>query len=382
MARTENFRKVSTTLFHHRNGQAGDWSGLLLDHRNLMNHQLYFVASQPIIVGAFKVQIMPDTKAGLPTTADTGHRVDFGGNKDSALLNFTGIISGLHLRVVEQFAVGVTISVVLTSFSRMRQRGTKEERFDYISTTIFEDKLSEKLTNFSLPAPNHLNMAYHQLMIISDGPVGTGEWEIRAVPDSDEALESTVYLGKNLSFPVDPDTGSPAVSYIQWFGGIFKGLHLKSVVAPEAGHRITAVLSSSIERFDEVVHEYIGSSPTTDAHLLDFNNPHQTSWDNLLNKPIYGVSDWPVIKNSIETGETYTVPEGFQMLVWKEFSFDGGDLTLDGDLVVLGGDEDGLVKEYVGASESVFIPGRHQLLVAEAFEIEGTLDVKGALVIL
>lgn len=331
MIRDEHFRKVSTTLFSRRNAQAGDWSSLLPNHTNLMNHQLYFMASAPITAGSFRVHIVPDTSSRIPATADTGFLVDFGGTKDSAHLNFTGVIKGLHFKMVDAFDAGITISAVLTSFSRMRQK--EEEQFDYVSTTIFEDRASNTLTNFSLPTPNHLNMVYHQLMIISDGPVAAGEWELRVIPDADEDLETSVYLDENVQFLADP-SGGDGSSYIGWFGGVFKGLHLKSVVAPEAGHLFTAILSSSVERFDQVIHSYIGSSPITAAHLLDLANPHQTSWSNLLNKPV-ALGDWPVIRNSIVTGEEYTVPTGFQMLVWDSFVYDGGNLILDGDLVVI-----------------------------------------------
>jgi len=51
--------------------------------------------------------------------------------------------------------------------------------------------------------------------------------------------------------------------------------------------------------------------------------------------PTIGSTDWPVVKNSIIAGEEYTVPTGFQMLVWDNFVYDGGNLILDGDLIVL-----------------------------------------------
>jgi hypothetical protein len=48
---------------------------------------------------------------------------------------------------------------------------------------------------------------------------------------------------------------------------------------------------------------------------------------------------WPYIKDSIETGESLTIPEDSQAIVFQDFTFDGGDITIDGELVVLGGDE-------------------------------------------
>jgi hypothetical protein len=47
-----------------------------------------------------------------------------------------------------------------------------------------------------------------------------------------------------------------------------------------------------------------------------------------------GATDWPVVKNSIGTGEEFTIPDGFQLLVWDQFTFEGV-LTIDGDLVVI-----------------------------------------------
>ena len=44
---------------------------------------------------------------------------------------------------------------------------------------------------------------------------------------------------------------------------------------------------------------------------------------------------WPVVKNSIETGKVFTIPSGHQLLVYDEFLFDGGELIIDGDLVIL-----------------------------------------------
>jgi hypothetical protein len=48
---------------------------------------------------------------------------------------------------------------------------------------------------------------------------------------------------------------------------------------------------------------------------------------------------WPYIKTSIETGESLTIPEDSQAIVFQDFTFDGGEIVIDGELVVLGGDE-------------------------------------------
>ena len=44
--------------------------------------------------------------------------------------------------------------------------------------------------------------------------------------------------------------------------------------------------------------------------------------------------DWPIVKKSIEIGETYTIPEGYQLLVYQTFTFIG-EMTIDGELVIL-----------------------------------------------
>lgn len=60
---------------------------------------------------------------------------------------------------------------------------------------------------------------------------------------------------------------------------------------------------------------------------------------------VSNVGLWPTIKNRIETGEAFTVPAKHQMLVWQEFLFDGGDLTLEGELVILSPGDSSLLLE-------------------------------------
>jgi hypothetical protein len=357
MARNENFRKISTTLFDHRAADAGDWSGVLDDHKNLVNHQIYIVASAPIPNGSFRLNLLPDTDSNIPHTVGTSRLLEFVQEpqsffdlpyKDSSFLYFTGVLGGIHLTVHEDFPPDITMSAVLTSYSNLRQYGPTEERFDYVSSTIFENKPSDDLTTFSLNTPDHLNMVYHQMMIISDTPVsGTVRYRVRVVPDSDEQLESTVDIGQVLFFPTDGlssfgqfgPVGGDDQSFILWFGGVFKGIHLQAIedigIGPEDGHLYTAILSSSVERFDQTVRQFIGDlSPGMNDHINDFDNPHMTSWDNLLDKPDFGITDWPVIKEFIAVDEEHTIPTDFQMLVWNTFDIEG-TLTVDGTLVIL-----------------------------------------------
>lgn len=46
-------------------------------------------------------------------------------------------------------------------------------------------------------------------------------------------------------------------------------------------------------------------------------------------------SYWPAVKNWIETGETFTIKAKHQLLVWEDFTFSGGTLYIEGDLVIL-----------------------------------------------
>lgn len=51
------------------------------------------------------------------------------------------------------------------------------------------------------------------------------------------------------------------------------------------------------------------------------------------------VTDWPVIKEYIGSAESFTVPVDFQMLVWDAFDVQGA-LTVDGSLIILGDQPD------------------------------------------
>ena len=70
-------------------------------------------------------------------------------------------------------------------------------------------------------------------------------------------------------------------------------------------------------------------------------------------------------KNSVETGESATIPEGHQALVWDEFTFDGGDLVIDGDLVVLG-DNDGTVPVVTLTDSTLTLDSNNNLVLADA----------------
>ena len=47
---------------------------------------------------------------------------------------------------------------------------------------------------------------------------------------------------------------------------------------------------------------------------------------------------WPTVKTSVEENESLLIPEGHQLLVFREFTLDGGEVFLDGELIIIGGD--------------------------------------------
>ena len=62
-----------------------------------------------------------------------------------------------------------------------------------------------------------------------------------------------------------------------------------------------------------------------------------------------GLSRWPPlteipevtpaplgVKNSVDDGEHIHIQDGYQYICFGEFIFNGGDVTIDGDLVVIG----------------------------------------------
>lgn len=277
----ETFRKVSTTIVRGAPTGLKVWSGLLEDHKNLTNHQIVVVGSRQFTKGKIKVQIMPDTRR-ISNSVDTGRVIDLTG-RDSAFVNFTGVIRGLHLKVLEVPDLGETISIVVSSFSRNRIRSwggsgkAANTDHDFVSSTLFED-LPSNTPSLSRNVENHRNLIYHQISLHSEQTIAAGEYRVRFIPDDDQPLETSCDTGKTLVF-------NNSTSAMAQFGAVMRGIHLQPITPGTAGTTITGTLSSSVERFDEVMYQYIGNSPALSGHIGDYNNPHQTNWDNLLNKP-------------------------------------------------------------------------------------------------
>lgn len=64
-----------------------------------------------------------------------------------------------------------------------------------------------------------------------------------------------------------------------------------------------------------------------------------TDGDGVSGDPEIKLGPFPTVKQSIEAGEEYTLPDGHQMVVWDEFLFDGGNLIIEGELVVIGAED-------------------------------------------
>lgn len=323
----ESLRKHSTVLFNGEDGfTARKWSGLLRDHTNLTNHQLCMMLSETVESGSYAVYVIPDSDQ-TTHSVDTGLRLDLAG-RDSAIITFTGVIRGLRLVAEEILDASISVSAVLSSFSRTRREatsGSEKSRYDYVSSELSNASLVTGFAALGKETPNHTNMAYHQLFMMSDQPL-TDTFELRIIPDADE-INGSVALDKTIDF-------AGTTSATVYFGGIFRGIHLVSTAEfPSTNIPLKIVMSSSVERFDEVVYEYIGNPPTSadlTDHINNLANPHQTSWDNLANKPVR-------FFNNIRIETPTAIEADQQFLVWERLEIDGGSLEVQpgGRLVVL-----------------------------------------------
>lgn len=313
----QGFRKHSTVLFNGDNGYAArKWSGFLRDHTNLTNHQLCIMTSEVVESCSYAVHVIPDSDQATHSV-DTGLRLDLSG-KDSAIVTFTGVIRGLRLVADEVLDASIAVSAVLSSFSRTRRQDTRGDalgRYDYISSELSKASLVTGFSSLSKETPNHNNMAYHQLFLMAD-QILDDTYALRIIPDAD--INLSVDVGKTIDFA---GTDSAMV----YFGGIFRGIRLVNTTEfPSTNVPLKIILSSSVERFDEVVYEYIGDPPTSADladHINNFSNPHQTSWDNLFNKPVR-------FFNNIRLTDAVVVEADEQFLIWEKLEIDGGSLEV------------------------------------------------------
>jgi YD repeat-containing protein len=325
---TEGLRKYSTTLFTGvLSGQVPHWSGLLPNHVNLHNHQLIITASQTIAdgEGKYAVYIIPDTD-GVNQAVDTGLVLDLS-NKDSAIVNFTGVIRGLYLQATDIILEpSIRISAVLSSYSRYKKSSSEDNlqtRLDYVTTEL---PVLSTGTPYSAAADNHVNMIYHQLSLMADADIDD-VYNVRIIPESDTPLETSVDIGVQIDF-------NSTRSAMAYFGGVLIGVVLEKESGTSTSDQVRIVLSSQVERPDEIVYTYIGNDPGLSDHETDYNNPHQVTYEQLGgNKPIIG---FPIVRDVLPEGESWSIPAAHQLLVWESYLV-LGSLTVepDGELIVL-----------------------------------------------
>lgn len=319
---TEGLRKHTTTLFNGvLAGQVPQWSGSLINHTNLSNHQVCITAAQEPTGGVYAIYLL--TEAGGNQPVDTGLVLDMTG-VNSAVVTFTGILSGILLKAIELIPeTEIKVSAVISSFSRVKEAGLEiasKERLDYVSTDL--GTMQNAQQNFSKNVSNHSNMIYHQLVVTSNEQTSDA-YKVRFIPDTEgEVLEASVDTGRLLQF----DNNNSAIVR---FGGVIKGIHLEAEGAVLNSGEFRVVLSSAVERFDEIVYDYIGVAPELGDHVTDLNNPHQTSWDNLFGKPSVFAN-----KEVLPEGDTAVVPPDHQLLIWEEYHVKG-TLDVSGRLVIL-----------------------------------------------
>ena len=98
--------------------------------------------------------------------------------------------------------------------------------------------------------------------------------------------------------------------------------------------------------------------------------------DGVAGNPVISISPnyvhhWPAVKNSVEVGEDVTVEDAHQLICFESFTFDGGSLTLDGDLVVIGPDTDS--DRYAGKGINYTLEIRDRVIEALAPDLTFTL---------
>ncbi len=135
-------------------------------------------------------------------------------------------------------------------------------------------------------------------------------------PDGSNVLESEIRNSSIVATASDPATiASTLWSLIQQIPIFIQSL------ASLAGTGIVVKISTGLARVRTLV--------ALDARIVITNG------DGVAGDPTVALTDWPVVKNSIETGEEYTVLADHQLIVFDSFVYDGGNLILDGDLIIL-----------------------------------------------
>jgi hypothetical protein len=252
LPKQEFVRKETTLLFQGKASDFGEFSKILLRHRELVNHQVMIVSSGILAAGAYKVRFIPANDETVESSIDSGEVLTITA-KDSAYATFVGMIKGIHLEVDTPLSGGETISAVITSYTKVYPEETS-----YISTLV-KDSIASDVGQFSVAPIQHRGMLYHQISLASSGILAAGVYGVRLIPDIDETLETSVDIEVSLDV-----TGKD--SAIAQFIGVAKGFHLKPSTPFTAGETMSVILSSGSEEFDTVILAAIGG--TTDHTML------------------------------------------------------------------------------------------------------------------
>lgn len=246
-------KKVSTLLFQGRASDFGAYSRVLIDHREMVNHQVYIVSSGALAAGSYNVRFIPDEDSVVESTVDTGEVLDMTA-KDSAYARFVGMLKGIHLEVGTPLSAGQTISVVVSSYTKVYPPTQT-----YLSSQILDSQASN-YGSFAATPDKHNGLLYHQLSLASSGLLAAGAYSVRLIPDVDEVLETSVDIDVTLDV-----TGANS-AYVQ-FDGVMKGVDLQVATPLTGGEVISIILSSATEQFDTLIADAIGSSPSAHTHV-------------------------------------------------------------------------------------------------------------------
>lgn len=277
----EYIRKVSTLLFKGKPSDFGGWSSIAMDHRGAVNHQLTLHCSGALAAGSYRVRLIPDNETSVEASVDTGQVLDMTG-VNSAIATFSGVLKGIHIEPAVPLSGGQTISLVLSSYTKVFPDSQGLNTKNYLSSNILDSKPSG-YGGFSVINPRHSEMLYHQITLTSNQLLVDGKYNVRLIPDVDPSLECSVDIDKEL------DISGNNSAVIQ-FTGVIKGVHLEVIDALTIGGTISMVMSSSIERFDGLVAESIGAAPGAHVHveadITDLDKYTQAQVDGIVDADI------------------------------------------------------------------------------------------------
>jgi hypothetical protein len=114
----------------------------------------------------------------------------------------------------------------------------EDNRLNYVTTDLFRG-LASDYGSWSGKTPEHTNLIYHQIILVSSGVLAAGVYNVRmSVYEGQTDLEATVDTGVDLTM-----TGKN--SALAAFTGAIRGVHLEASTPLSGGEKISCVLTSS-----------------------------------------------------------------------------------------------------------------------------------------